>query len=128
VLAELSGLDSGAVARLRAAGIPTPERLDRAVRADGLSAVAFRTGVSPDALGMAEGEAALALHKGMGIPSARLLRASGIRGVADLASADPAELTARLSRVAASRGEAPPRPEYVRVWIRAARPDGRPRR
>lgn len=128
VLAELSGLDAGAVARLRAAGIPTPERLDRVVRTDGLSAVASRTGVSPESLAIAEGEASLALHKGMGIPSARLLRASGIRGVADLAAADPAELTTRLSRVAASRREAPPRPEYVRVWIRAARPDGRPRR
>jgi hypothetical protein len=64
----------------------------------------------------------------MGVPAARLLEAAGVRSVADLASSDLDELTARLSRVAAERGETPPRPEYVRVWVRAARMDGRPRR
>ncbi|HSD71216.1 MAG TPA: DUF4332 domain-containing protein, partial [Thermoanaerobaculia bacterium] len=116
------------VARLRAAGIPTPERLDRAVRREGLLAVASRSGVSADALATAAGEASLAVHKGMGLPAARLLRAVGIRTVADLASADSTELTARLARVASTRGEEAPRPEYVRVWIRAASADGRPRR
>jgi Domain of unknown function (DUF4332) len=128
LLSELTGLNASEVARLRAAGIPTPERLDRAARREGLMAIAARSGVSADVLERAEAEAALALHKGMGIPAARLLEATGIRSVADLASADTNELTARLSRAAADRGEAPPRPEYVRVWVRAARADGRPRR
>lgn len=128
VLSELSGLDAAAVARLRAAGIPTPERLDRAVRREGLLAVASRSGVSADALENAAGEASLAVHKGMGLPAARLLRAAGIHTVADLASADSTELTARLARVASTRGEEAPRAEYVRVWIRAASADGRPRR
>jgi hypothetical protein len=64
----------------------------------------------------------------MGIPAARLLRAGGIHTVADLASADSTELTARLARVASKRGVLAPRAEYVRVWIRAASADGRPRR
>ncbi len=128
VLADLPSLDASAVQRLRAAGIPTPERLDRAVRRAGLAAVASRTGIATVVLERAGRDASLALHKGMGVPAARLLEAAGIRSVADLASSDPDELTARLSRIAAQRGETPPRPEYVRVWVRAARTDGRPRR
>jgi hypothetical protein len=128
VLSELSGLDARAVERLRAAGIPSPERLDRALRRQGLAAVASRTGIPDGSLALAASQASLALHKGMGTDAARLLQAAGIPGVADLAGANADELTARLARVAAERGEAAPRPEYVRVWIRAARPDGRPRR
>jgi hypothetical protein len=48
VLSDLPSLDASAVRQLRAAGIPTPERLDRAVRRDGLAAVAARTGVAAD--------------------------------------------------------------------------------
>ena len=55
-------------------------------------------------------------------------QAAGIEKVSDLASRDPRELTATLARVAAARRERAPRPEYVRVWVRAATPDGRPRR
>ena len=128
VLGDLSGLDASAVAKLRSSGIPTPERLDRAVRREGLAAVASRTGLSAAAIEPAARDAALALHKGMGAPAARLLRAIGIENVTDLASADARDLTRRLSRAAALRGEKPPRPEYVRVWVRAAGSDGRPRR
>jgi hypothetical protein len=128
VLSDLSGLDASAVQKLRSAAIPTPERLDRAVRREGSAAVAERAGVAVEAIERASGEASLALHKGMGVPAARLLEAAGVRAVADLASADADELIARLSRIAADSGQTPPRPEWVRVWIRAARLDGRPRR
>lgn len=128
VLSELSGLDAAAVEKLRAAGIPSPERLDRAVRREGFDAVARRTGVAREALETAARETSLALHKGMGVPAARLLEAAGIRGVADLTGAHAPALTLRLRRLADARGEPPPRSEYVRVWIRAADPDGRPRR
>jgi hypothetical protein len=128
VLSDLSGLDASAVEKLRSSGIPTPERLERAVRREGLAAVAARTGVPPDRLERAAREATLALHKGMGTRAARLLQATGIQSVADLASADAEELKVRLSRAAVARGETPPRPEYVRVWVRAATLDGRPRR
>jgi hypothetical protein len=128
VLSDLSGLEASDVAKLRASGIPTPERLDRAVRREGLAAVASRTGVSAEALGRAADQASLALHKGMGVPAARLLEAAGIQTVGDLVGVDAGQLTARISRIAPERGEAPPRPEYVRVWVRAASADGRPRR
>jgi hypothetical protein len=128
LLSDLSGLEASDVAKLRASGIPTPERLDRAVRREGLAAVASRTRVSAEALGRAANQASLALHKGMGVPAARLLEAVGIRTVGDLAGVDAGQLTARLSLAAAERGEGPLRPEYVRVWIRAAGADGRPRR
>lgn len=128
VLSELSGLDDAAVERLRASGIPTPERLDRAVRREGLTAVASRTGVPSSVLTNAAREAAIALHKGMGVPAARLLEQAGIRTVADLVAAHPPALSLRLQRLARAQGERPPRLEHVRVWVRAARPDGRPRR
>jgi hypothetical protein len=128
VLSDLSGLDARAVEKLRAAGVPSPERLDRALRREGLAALSSRTGIPAGSLSLAGSEASLPLHKGMGTEAARLLEAAGIRTVADLARADAGELTARLARVAADRGETAPRPEYVRVWVRAAPPDGRPRR
>jgi hypothetical protein len=128
VLSELSGLDAAAVERLRASGIPTPERLDRAVRREGLEAVASRTGVPAAAMHRAAREASIALHKGMGVPAARLLQQAGIRTVADLVAAHPPALSLRLQRLAKAQGERPPRLEHVRVWVRAARPDGRPRR
>ena len=128
VLSELSGLDSAAARKLRASGIPTPELLERAVRREGAAAVATRAGIPRDRLERAAREASLALHKGMGAPAARLLEAAGVERVSDLATRDPRELTAALSRIAAARRERPPRLEYVRVWVRAARLDGRPRR
>ncbi len=128
VLVELSGLDVSAVEKLRSSGIPTPELLDRAVRREGPAVVATRAGVPVDRVERAALEASLALHKGMGAPAARLLQAAGIEKVSDLASRDPRELTETLSRVAAARREKAPRPEYVRVWVRAASSDGRPRR
>jgi hypothetical protein len=128
VLSELSGLDDSAAEKLRASGVPTPELLDRAVRRDGPQVVASRSGVPVDRVERAAREASLALHKGMGAPAARLLEAAGVEKISDLASRDPRELTAQLSRIAASRRERPPRPEYVRVWVRAARLDGRPQR
>jgi uncharacterized protein DUF4332 len=128
VLSELSGLDPAAAQRLRASGIPTPELLERAVRREGPAAVASRAGIPLARVERAAREASLALHKGMGAPAARLLEAAGVEKVSDLASRDPHELTAVLSRIAAARRERPPRPEYVRVWVRAARLDGRPRR
>ena len=128
ILSELSGLDVPAAEKLRASGIPTPELLDRAVRRDGSAAVASRAGIPRDRLERAAREASLALHKGMGAPAARLLQAAGVEKVSDLAARDPAELVARLDRIAAARRERAPRPEYVRVWVRAAGLDGRPRR
>lgn len=128
VLSELSGLDLSAAGKLRASGIPTPELLERAVRREGPAAVAGRAGIPRDRLERAAREASLALHKGMGAPAARLLEAAGVEKVSDLASCDPGELSGRLSEIAAARRETAPRPEYVRVWIRAARLDGQPRR
>ncbi len=128
VLSELSGLPPSAVRSLRDAGIPTPERLDRAVRREGLGSVARRVGVPLSVLEPASREAAMALHKGMGTDAARLLLAAGVESPAALSGADPETLTLRLREVASARREPPPSPEHVRVWVRAARPDGRPRR
>ncbi|MEO8349347.1 MAG: DUF4332 domain-containing protein, partial [Acidobacteriota bacterium] len=89
---------------------------------------AARSGVPLPAVERAAGHAALALHKGMGPRAARLLEEAGIHSVADLRGAHPPALALLLRRLAASRGEPAPRLEHVRVWVRAARTDGRPRR
>jgi len=128
VLADLPGLGPAAVASLRGAGIPTPERLDRAVRKEGAGAVAVRSGVPVPAVERAARRASLALHKGMGPSAARLLEEAGIDSVDDLRSAHPPALALLLRRLARARGEPAPRLEHVRVWVRAARADGRPRR
>jgi hypothetical protein len=128
MLSDLPGLSVSAVESLRRSGIPTPERLDRAVRREGAAAVAARSGVPLPSVERASRHAALALHKGMGPSAARLLEEAGIDSVADLRAAHPPALHLLLRRLAASRGVPAPRLEHVRVWVRAARADGRPRR
>lgn len=120
LLSELSGLDPPSVTALRAAGIPTPERLFRAVRSSGLPAVSNRAGVDPEKLQRAYRHAALSLHKGMGTRAAALLDRGGVASVAELARADPESLFREL------RGAV--RLAQIKVWIRAARVSGEPRR
>jgi len=128
LLSELDSLDAAAVARLREAGVPTPERLDRAVRREGVERLSERSGVPRARLERAARHAALSLHKGMGPGAARLLAEAGIVTVADLRRAHAPALSLLLRRLAAARGEPAPQLAHVRVWIRAATADGRPRR
>lgn len=124
LLSELSGMDSRSVAALRRAGIPTPERLERAVRREGLASLARRTGVPAEKLSHAHQHAALTLHKGMGTDAAARLLRAGVATVADLSREDPEA----LSRRSGAAGEVPLRPSLVRVWVRAARLSEEPRR
>ncbi|MFN2385852.1 MAG: DUF4332 domain-containing protein [Thermoanaerobaculia bacterium] len=128
VLTELPGLDFGAESRLRAHGIPTPERLERARRRHRLDDLSRRTGIPASLLERAGRHATLALHKGMGIPAARLLESVGIPTVAELARARPEALHARLRSAAGKARMRPPRLAEVKVWVRAARLTGKPRR
>lgn len=127
LLTELDGIDAPAAARLRAAGIPTPERLvdavdrDRLDRLDHLDRLAAELAIDPARLASAVAEARLALHKGMGVPAARLLEAAGIHDPLTLAAADPSTLARRLSTLATSRHQPPPTRAEVTVWVRAAR-------
>ncbi len=128
VLAELEGLDSNTADKLRAAGIPTPERLERAVHEQGVDRIAARAGVEIDRLRRAGAHATLALHKGMGPKAASQLLATGVTTIGELASADPVELWRRLRELALSEGLPPPRQAEVRVWVRAARVAGESQR
>jgi hypothetical protein len=128
VLSELRGLTPEDVGRLRALGIPTPERLDRARRRDGLDSLAARSGVPLQRLVPAARHAAMSLHKGMGAEAAALLGSAGVESVTQLASARPAELFERLRAAASASGVRPPRLAEVKVWVRAARVSGQPRR
>ncbi|MGH9317919.1 MAG: DUF4332 domain-containing protein, partial [Thermoanaerobaculia bacterium] len=128
LLEELEGLSPQFVVRLRSARIPTPERLYRAIRAEGVASVALRSSTETGRLERAYRHAALALHKGMGPQAAELLQAVGISSVADLVSADSRDLFDRLCRIADREGRSPPRLAEVAVWVRAARNSGIPRR
>jgi hypothetical protein len=120
LLSELSSLDAAALGRLAAADIPIPERLARAIRREGVEGLSARTGISADRLRLAREESVLALHKGMGVPRARLLEAAGIRRLGQLALEDPNDLWRRLRDLSTSLGLDPPRLPEVRVWVRAA--------
>ena len=124
LLSELSGMDPPTIAALREAGIPTPERLERVVRREGLASVARRTGVAAEELSRAHQHAALALHKGMGTDAAARLMRAGVATVSDLSREDPEA----LSRRSGAAGEEPLRPSLVRIWVRAARLSEEPRR
>ncbi len=128
LLSELPGLDAETRAGLAAAGIETPERLLRAVNRDGIPAITARAGIPTGDVRRALDVTVLALHKGMGIPRARLLEAAGIGDLASLAREDPESLWSRLEGLSARMGQDPPRPSEVRVWVSAARrsPDGLP--
>ena len=126
VLGELVALDAANAAKLAAAGLETPERLERAVARRGIEGVAAATGVPVGRLAPAARHAALALHKGLGAPRARLLLAAGVARVEDLGRADPARLAARLAQLARASGEDPPRRAEVAVWVAAARGRSRP--
>jgi predicted flap endonuclease-1-like 5' DNA nuclease len=128
LLAELAGLDGDAAGRLRAAGIPTPERLHGAARREGANAVARRAGLPPARIEQAARHASLALHKGMGARPARLLQSVGVESVAQLARADPNDLARRLEAAARASGHVSPPRAQVRVWVEAARITGETRR
>jgi hypothetical protein len=128
LLGELVGLDAADAARLAAAGLGTPERLERAVARRGIEQVASATGVPASRLALAARHAALALHKGLGAPRARLLVTAGVPRVEDLGRADAAALTGRLAELARAAGLDPPRRAEVEVWVEAARGRDRPRR
>ncbi len=124
LLSELEGLDAAAVQAIRDAGIPTPERLSRAAAKEGIESIAGRAAIPVSTIAGAVWEADLALHKGMGAPRAALLREAGVSNVADLARREPEELFERLAALARSRGQDPPRPAEVRLWVHAAQVSG----
>lgn len=130
LLAEVSSLDAPARARLAAAGVETPERLVRAARREGIEGLSERTEISAEALRRARGASVLALHKGMGVPRAKLLEPAGIGDLGQLAREDPDALWRRLGELARRLGQDPPRLAEVRVWVSAARrsPAGLPER
>ncbi len=128
LLGELAGLGAGSADALARAGIPSPERLERAVARRGLAAVAAEARVPPAKLAPAARHAALALHKGMGTRAAAQLIAIGVHDVATLGRQDAAALAARLRALGNRTSSDVPRLAEVKVWVEAARGRTRPRR
>jgi len=128
LLEELAGLGADGARRLVAVGIPTPERLQRAVEERGVPGVALEAGLPEARLRSAARQASLALHKGMGTAAAAMLEAVGVEDVAALGHEDAGELWRRLDGVARTSGPLLPRPAEVAVWVEAARGRRLPRR
>lgn len=126
LMSELPGLDAQDRERLRAAGISTPERLFRAAESPDVQYLAGIAGVDSLRLKNAVVHATLAIHKGMGCEAASLLRNAGIDGIAGLAGADANALYGRIDELKSDVGK--PSLAEVRVWVRSADADGRPRR
>ena len=128
LLADLDGIDETADARLRAAGLGTPERLFARAGKMGTDRLAERLGLDAGALEQARRHAALSIHKGLGTEMARLLLEAGVDDVRELAAAEADVLAERLAELASRSGIEPPSTAMVKVWVRAARWNGQPRR
>jgi hypothetical protein len=63
----------------------------------------------------------LASLKGLGLEGLRLLHASGVRSVRELAAEQPDQLAERMTDAARSAGVRAPGRALVRLWVRAAR-------
>ncbi len=118
LLSEIRGVDAASAGRLRRQGIPTPERLCRAIGREGIESVAARSQIALPKLQLAQRHTRLALHKGMGSPAAAALLDAGIDQLSQLAEQSPEALHARLRQLMAGP---PPRPAQLKAWIRAAR-------
>lgn len=127
-LSELDALDAQAVAALNTAGIHTPGQLQRALQNVGATALARQTGLEPSRLTEAEALVALALHKGMGLPNARLLQHLDIEQVPDLTEVEATALHQQLTSLARIKSQRPPRLAEVKVWVRAAKLWGQTKR
>jgi hypothetical protein len=128
LLDELAGLGADGAAALQRSGVPTPERLERAVANQALPYVATAAHLRPDAIEPAQRQAALALHKGMGSRAAAQLLAVDIPDVATLGRQNVGTLAARLRAYGNRTGGDAPRYAEVHVWVEAARGRARPRR
>jgi hypothetical protein len=128
LLDELAGLGAGGAGALVSAGIPSPERLERAVARRGLAAVAASARLPAVKLAPAARHAALSLHKGMGTRAAAQLIAVGVPDIATLGRQDPGAVASRLRALGNRTGGDVPRYAEVQVWVESARGRIRPRR
>ncbi|HEV8237917.1 MAG TPA: DUF4332 domain-containing protein [Thermoanaerobaculia bacterium] len=128
LLGELAGMSADDTASLERAGIPSPERLERAVAQRGPAAVADAAHVPLATLEPAARQAALAIHKGMGSRAAAQLIEIGVPDVATLGRQNAATLAARLQALGDRTDGDMPRLAELQVWIEAARGRTRPRR
>jgi hypothetical protein len=109
------------VGRLRALGIPTPERFCAALAASDSASLAQRIGLAEADLAKARAHAALALHKGTGTVAAGALLDVGVTDVDSLARQEARTLHARLLAVLPPPQHATVRRSRVHAWIRGAR-------
>jgi uncharacterized protein DUF4332 len=118
---ELQVLPEPIRSRLAALGLGSPEKVRRVLDdPEARARVAAASGLGPGELERTREIVSLVLHQGLGEDRALQLGRVGIRGVADLASWQPAELAAALRAQGAQ-----PRDRFLErragVWIRAAR-------
>lgn len=125
---QLNPTSEGVVKNLERIDIHTPAQLFGHLSAHGIQEISERADVSAETLEELDQVLRFALHKGMGVPNAQLLREAGLQEIRDLSDADSNRLHARLQEIALNRGMEPPTIHEIRIWVRASRFAGKTRR
>jgi len=118
---QLNPLGMEVKSQLADAGIRAPEQVYRYVEANGAKQLSSETGVPVLQLQETHQLMSLALHKGMGVMNARLLKEIGISRVSDLVDKKAQTLYRHLQEAAITENVQPPTLPEIHIWIRAAR-------
>lgn len=128
LLRELNGITTREIGALHDAHIHSPEQFfDQAIPSRMVS-LGKKTGIPVEKLDDFRKELSLALHKGMGIPDAKMLMAVGVEQVTDLLIWNANDLYQALADYAATHNLDPPGKAEVKVWLRAVELVGRTKR
>ena len=120
VFADYPGLDASVIDRLHTTSMATPERFYRQAVELGTEQVAQILNIPEPEVRALTDFTSLVLHKGMGIPDARIVKTAGIQHVTGFIGQSADQLYPSLEQVANTAGLPVPGRAEVKVWIRAA--------
>ncbi|MCF7805136.1 MAG: DUF4332 domain-containing protein [Candidatus Marinimicrobia bacterium] len=120
VFPEYQTLSTADIHSLESQHIQTPEQLWHRISNKGVTELAAQMQLNAAQLDSLYKITTLALHKGMGVKHAYLLRSIGINEVTDLINEEAEQLYPSLETAAVASDIEPPRLSELQVWIRAA--------
>ena len=123
-LAAVTGLSAADASKIYEAGnMKASEFLERAATPDGRAALAEETGLDPDAVLAGAKRLDLMRVKGVGVKYSALLLDSGVDTVVELATRNPANLSAKMEKVneADSITDTVPSEEVTADWVAQAK-------
>jgi predicted flap endonuclease-1-like 5' DNA nuclease len=122
-LTDIHGMDPNLEERLRDMGIRTPEALLRSCpNGAGSLRISLQTGVAREKIQTLVAQADLIRLRGIGVEYARMLVATGVRSIEEMAGKDPATLADALleQHVLDGASGQPPSERQVARWVRQA--------